>query len=687
MEKTMEKRYQTLLGILACSAVVPGVFAAESAAQRLDPLVVVGERATSSVLLGNDLRLLQADKLSDLSGALPGFNVVTSDTRGYGDVISMRGSANTLFFSSPSVGMMVDDVPQGEVFGYPAGLLDLAQVRLLRGPQGAAFGRNGAAGMIEMTTPGAGDKLHGTLSMDAGSYDSFGARLSTGGPLGGGFSHTFQIYHQERDGYINDSTLGRAIDDRSLTGGLANLFWKPSADSEVRLRVLAESSDDGAQRLSLLGSPDPFVVQSDEPGCNQMERLQISLHWTKDCEWGRFKSITAWQDWKLDPNITDLDMMALPMPQSLRSTIYQDQRVWSQELRWESPEDAGPWGWRTGLFWMDQQMGGDGLREMGAFPDGFGGFWPFAERTLFDIEQTNVAAYGRATYDLNDRTRLQAGARLEYASASIDRSKTSTIAPASTLNADKDGWHVSPELGISQEIATGVRWFARSAVGVRPAGFSAYASTPATASYDEETALNNEIGLEVSYPDQRLDLGVTGFWNLIHDYQVNQPSLKSTDYITVNADRVIAMGLEAQLRWRPIDPLTIQASAGWVDSEYDDYFDQAAGVRRDGNAVPYVPEFSGSLGVRYDFPQGFYAQTALRVNGPTYFDDANTRAFRQDAYLVWDAELGYARDRFSIALFGRNLTDEMYYMFINGGIGAGAPGDPQVFGVRATVTF
>lgn len=95
-----------------------------------------------SVLLGNDLRLLQADKLSDLSGALPGFNVVTSDTRGYGDVISMRGSAETPCFSSPSVGMMVDDVPQGEVFGYPAGLLDLAQVRLLRGPQGAAFGRN-----------------------------------------------------------------------------------------------------------------------------------------------------------------------------------------------------------------------------------------------------------------------------------------------------------------------------------------------------------------------------------------------------------------------------------------------------------------------------------------------------------------------------------------------------------------
>jgi hypothetical protein len=54
---------------------------------------------------------------------------------------------------------------------------------------------------------------------------------------------------------------------------------------------------------------------------------------------------------------------------------------------------------------------------------------------------------------------------------------------------------------------------------------------------------------------------------------------------------------------------------------------------------------------------------------------------------VWDAELGYASGPFSVAVFGRNLTDEGYYTFINPQIRAGAPGDPQLFGVRATVTF
>jgi iron complex outermembrane receptor protein len=565
-------------------------------------------------------------------------------------------------------------------------LLDLAQVRLLRGPQGAAFGRNGAAGIIEMSTPDPAAQLGGGLRLDAGSYNAWGAHLGTSGPLGGGVSHTLQLYHQERDGYINDPTLGRAIDDRSLTGGLVNLFWKPSPDTEWRLRVQAEQADDGAQRLSSLFSPDPFVVQSNEPGRNDMERLQVSLHWTKEASWGRLKSISSWQEWKLDPSITDLDFMALGPVYDMRSTIYQDQRVWSQELRWESPQDAGPWSWRTGLFWMDQALGGDATREFPA-PVAPGVWMPFSERTLFDIDQANVAAYGRLTYALNDATELQGGARLEYVSSSIDRSKTDSFFQTSVVRDDLEDWYVSPEIGLSQALNDQVRWSARSAIGIKPAGFSAFASTPATASYDEETAWNNELGLEVSLPDQHLEFGLTGFCNLIDDYQLNRPDRFSTDYFTVNADQVTSLGIEAQARWRPVEQLTVHAAAGWVQTEFDDYFDPLWGVSRDGNAVPYVPEFSGCLGLRYDFPKGFYAQTSLRANGPTYFNDANNSAFRQGAYLVWDAEIGYAHDRFSIALYGRNLTDKEYYTFINPEIQAGAPGDPQVFGIRATLTF
>lgn len=649
----------------------------------LEPLLVVGEGATASVLTREDLSLLQARSLADLSGAMPGFNVVTTDSRGYGDVISMRGAANTLFFSPAAVGMVIDDVPMGEVFSYPNSLLELDSARLLRGPQGAAFGRGGPSGMIEMTTPGAGEAFAGRFSVEGGSYNSWGSRLQTSGPLADGWAHAFQIYHLERDGFIDDPTLGRAIDDRSLTGGLANLFWKPAADTEIRLRVFGEYADDGAQRLSPLASSDPFKVESDNGGDNQTRRLQVSLHWTREHDWGRFKSITSWQEWKLDPSVTDLDFTALPL---MASTIYQDQRIGSQELRWESPADAAPWSWRAGLFWMDQDIGGDATRE---FPVPiFPGFTlSESQRTLFDIDQTTLAAYGRLIYAASEQTAWQAGLRVEYHDTSIDRNKVNLLEPPSSVRDSLDDWYVSPELGVSQRLADGVDGFFRSGIGIRPAGFSAFARTADLARYDEEVGWNNELGVEVALPAQRLRFGLTGFCNFIRDYQLNVPGNRSTDYFTVNAAAVIAWGIEAQARWQATEDLSLQASFGWVDSRFDDFHDTVWGARRDDNKVPFVPEFTGSLAGRYEFGGGFYAQTALRVNGPTYFDAANTDAFRQNAFLVWDAEVGYARGPFAVALFGRNLADKDYYTFINPEIRAGTPGDPQVFGVRAEWMF
>jgi len=675
----------TCVWLAAC---LPSALQAATPDATLTPLVVTAQQSTGDILSSKDLALFQSVALADLAGLTPGFAVVTSDNRGYGDIISMRGSANTLFFSPPAVGMMVDDVPMGDNCTYPSDLLALDQVKILRGPQGTIYGRNGAAGMLDLSTPrpGATNEFH--LGTDFGSFDSWGASLRTGGPLGAGFSETLQIYHQERNGYIYDPTLGRAIDDRSLTGVLANLYWKPTPDSEWRLRVSAERADDGGQQMSLLNSADPFRVYSDIPGESVMERYQISLHYTKEGPWGRFKSITAWQDWWLNPSVTDLDLTNSPAGMGSFSTIKQNQLMWSQEFRLESPENAGPWSWRTGLFFMNQDSSGDGTR---AFPVPFPAppsYVPYSERTVYELDQWNMAAYGRVTYAVNPQLKLSAGARLEYVNSEIDRTKTSAspiIPPMylpgpSVVRESLGAWYISPEIGASYALCDTTRLFARSAIGVKPAGFSAFASTPALARYDDETAWTNELGAEVTLPDQHLTWSLTGYCNQLYDYQVNRQAPFSTDFYTANAGTVTSLGVETELRWQPVAGLTLQGSAGLVHARFDS-------SPNDGNAVPFVPEFTSSLGARYDFQQGFYIQSALRLTGPTYFDEANTGSYSQGSYLCWDAEIGYAKDHFSVALYARNLLDRQYYTYINPEIQAGAPGDPQVFGVRASLAF
>ena len=81
----------------------------------LSPLTVTGKqesRSSSEI----DIQEIQAERVSELLGYVPGLGIAASDSAGFGDTLSIRGSANTLFFGGAGVALVVDDVPFGDVF-------------------------------------------------------------------------------------------------------------------------------------------------------------------------------------------------------------------------------------------------------------------------------------------------------------------------------------------------------------------------------------------------------------------------------------------------------------------------------------------------------------------------------------------------------------------------------------------
>lgn len=670
----------------------------------LAPTIVEDERiddepAAVSVISSQSLELFQTRSFSDLTGIVPGFNVVSADSRGYGQVVAMRGSTNTLFFGPPALGLTIDDVPLGDAYSYPSELLELSEVRVHRGPQGPNFGRNGPVGMVEMFTPRPGEKMTGSFAAEYGSYDHVGLALQSSGPLGGDFSHSFQLFHDQRDGYIRNTFLGDETDDRESTGGLLNLFWNPSDDFELRLRFYTEQVNDGSQRLSSLFSRDLFEDSSNFRGETDLERFQYSLHSRKDLSWGRVETIHSYQTWDMDPSTVDLDLsngttpwpgfiggIFQGLPADARSSIEQSQDLFSNEIRFSSADDAAL-RWKAGLFHISINNEGAARRTTATT---FGGpFFTFLDDTTrFEIDQLNLATYGNLTWQANDRLALDAGLRLDYHESEIDRLKRNITTASDTVRGSQDDWFLSPVVGLTYALTPAVDWFARSSIGHKPAGYSAYVDSINGPAYDRETNWSNEIGIQYDCPAYALRVGLRGFWDQIDDYQVNQSVPGSTDFAILNADEVTSRGVELDLAWAPVERLTIRGSFGYVNAEFDSYADPfTPGVSYNGKEVPFVPESTGSAGIRYDFESGFYAQTSVRVAGPTRYDAANSGTYTQDAYVLWDAEIGYATDRFSIALYGRNLLDEEYYSFINPQIAAGSPGDPQLFGLRLRTLF
>ncbi|MEK6231043.1 MAG: TonB-dependent receptor, partial [Luteolibacter sp.] len=430
-----------------------------------------------------------------------------------------------------------------------------------------------------------------------------------------------------------------------------------------------------------LFSPDPFTDSSDFRGSTDLQRYQWSLHSRKDFTWGKIETISSYQTWDLDPSTVDLD---LTFPNAAngfadsRSNIVQSQDLISNEIRFSSPDD-GRLRWKTGLFQM--WIKNEGLASRQLFPG-------FIEDTDFSIDQLNLAGFGNLSWQATDHLALDVGLRVDYHESEIDRVQTDPIPGDDIVNENQDDMFVSPVVGLTYAISPAVDVFVRSGLGNKPAGFSAYSDNPALARYDREQNWSNEIGVQYDCPEYDLRIGLRGFWDQIDDYQFNQSVPASSDFIILNAEEVTSRGVELEVAWAPVEQLTVRASVGYVDAEFDSYQDPfTAGVSYDGNKVPFVPEYTSSLGVQYEFESGFYVSAAGRVVGSTSFDAANSSAFTQDAYITADAEIGYMAENFSVTLYGTNLFDKGYYTFINPQIAAGSPGDPQQFGIRVSTTF
>ncbi|MDA7493613.1 TonB-dependent receptor [Akkermansiaceae bacterium] len=656
----------------------------------LKPLVVEGD-AVGNVAL----ETLDAERLNELLGYLPGFASVASDSAGYGDVIGMRGSTNTLFFGGAGVAMVVDDVPYGDVFGYSTEFFDLESFTLHRGPQGSRFARNGVGGLMELRTPGPTKEHEHGFSAEYGSYNLTHLRFRSSGPLDKDWSYGFQTYFKERDGLVDNVTLGRDTDTREQFGTLGSLYYNPSEDLEVRFRLMYERTRDGSQRLSALPgvtsafgdfvdsqlAKDPFKVASNVPGVTEVDRLQLSMHLDQDFGKVNLKSITAFSNWKLGPNTVDLDLTAFDLS---RSSIRQEQNLFSQEFRLQSDQEVDV-RWLSGLAYLNKDNQGVANR-----------FFPLFDNisanqfTNFDIDEESVALFGNVQWDAVEDLTIEVGGRLESIENSISRSKTEPgggfipLPPA--FAGESNGVYFSPSLGATYVVNSETSVFARTSLSYKPQGFTAFSDNAATTDFDEEQSLETEIGVRYQSPDQSLGGELRGYFKQIDDYQLNQSIPMTTDFIIANADRVKALGVEGEVIWKPVSGLTVQASAGWNQIEFEEHTG-TGGADLSGNDVPFLPEFTAGMVVRYDFENGFFAQTGVRAVGATFFDETNNSDYRQGSYEVLDAQLGYQGDSWNAAIFARNLLDEDYYSFMNNQISAGVAGDPEMYGVRVALEF
>ena len=629
-------------------------------------------------------------QLQDLSGAAPNLFVSNSDTRGFGDVIALRGTTNSIFFSSPGVALYIDDVPSGSVSAYPSGLLNIESLTVKAGPQGTEYGRNAAGGVIEVRTREPGNRHQGKLQVAYGSFASSAAQASFEGPLSPTFGYSVGVGLEEREGFITNSLQKKSADDRRSVSARGALFWRPDSATKLRLSLRHEKTSDDATRLTSLYSPDRFSVASNINGETKVNRTQYSAQFRRQLGWGSLVATSARQSWKLDPSLTDLDLS----PMSLAySRVVQDEDLWTHEVRVESKAAAGQPRWRAGVFASDLDTTSDAQREFMVPPSAYvpPGFIQ-TERTQYTIGQKNLAAFGSLEQPLAPKTQLKLGVRVEDTSSSIDRSKVSSnnfrfpTPPEPRLTRDQSRNDFSASAGLQHGLSSSANLIFRSALGKKPEGFSGFTSNSNLARFGSERQWSNEVGITFGDTRSRFGGSVVGYWATIKDYQFERTVPNSTDYVVVNAKEVSSRGIEAKFMWSPVENLWWDVQLGTPQATFEDHAD-SSGAKVNGRQVPFVPKYTLRTGATLSLSRALSLNASYAATGSTAYDERNTAAFTQKAFGLFNAQVRYQVEGWTVALFGHNLANRRYDQFINPEIFAGSPGAPRRVGVQASFEY
>ena len=172
----------------------------------------------------------------DLVKQVPNLTFTKTNFTGYSIQIRGIGTQAISVATDPAVAVAFNDTPFIRNHFFEQEFYDLAQVEVLRGPQGTLYGRNATAGVVNITSARPTDEFEAMASADIGNYKNRRFEGMINIPF---VSDKLDLRiageWTKRDGYTFNETTGDQTDGRDLWSGRATLGWKPTSDIQTYL--------------------------------------------------------------------------------------------------------------------------------------------------------------------------------------------------------------------------------------------------------------------------------------------------------------------------------------------------------------------------------------------------------------------------------------------------------------------
>ncbi len=731
------------LSTVACAAQAQTSGAGAGEAAETNDIVVIGrgrnealQSAPIAVTAFSEKALEDAriQGASDFISLTPNVSIVQSQSAGT-SFITIRGISQVRNGESP-VAVVVDGVQQVSSRQFTRDLSDVQQIEVLRGPQGALYGRNAIGGAIIITTKQPTNDFEGSVSASAASGNDYRVTGSLSGPIVAD-ALLFRVAGSYRDfgGQFDNVYLDKKVDfarETSLRGQLRALI-SPEFTADLRVgynRVRAgaanfqyqSAKEDAAQPCFLdpanpFGGPAPDADRvtrdfcANNLGYGKRELFDASLRLEYDAGFATFSNVLAYikvrEDVRGDqfPYTASRNIFGTDGTQ----TQFENMSAWSNEFRIASPSH-GRFRWMVGAYYLhtkrfistttgqDNGLGIIPIHRAPAYADPVN---PTLTFLADDNRNVSYAFFGNVSYDLTDTVEASFGYRYDH-----DR-RRQTVDPlssaglptgctAATLNACERATNFSksqPKITINWKPSRSLTLFADYGIGFRSgqynqAGAAAAANLPGVFDLARpETANTAEAGFKSTLLDGRLRINGTAFHTIDKNsfYFLFVGAVGAQ--ILVNIDKAELVGGEIEASFTPVDGLELFGNYGYTYSKIKRFTYNPALV---GNKAPYIPVDSGVIGAQYRTALtesiGIFARAELEHHGKQYWEPENSTA--RSAFQLLNLQLGVEHpDRnWSVTAFVNNLTDKRYNAeFVSGGFVQ--PAQPRSIGIELKASF
>ena len=175
--------------------------------------------AAVTVFTADALAKTGVQRADDFVQLTPGVTIVTGTAEAGDTQINIRG-INGARDAESSVALVVDGILKTNTAQLNQNQGTLRQVEILKGPQGALYGRNAAAGAIVLQTLKPGDRLEGGMLVRAGQDNTYLANGYIATPVGDTAGLVLSANYSRTDGFFRNRFLdnSKTVDDQEVFG-------------------------------------------------------------------------------------------------------------------------------------------------------------------------------------------------------------------------------------------------------------------------------------------------------------------------------------------------------------------------------------------------------------------------------------------------------------------------------------